>query len=211
LAIAYPVETQEIWVQRGAETGPDVAEGDVDDADVDHRHQRPQHRGDGDEDLLALDGVFSSGERWGLVGADGDRGAHPFGGTAPGIPSRRISTGTRCTTFTKLPEALSGGEQREAGAGGAGHALHLALELLPAVGVDLHARRLAGLHPPDLVFLEVGHHPHVPERNDGHHRPLGGDQLTLLHGATAHHAVDGGADVGVAAVQRGEIVGGPGP
>ena len=79
-----------------------------------------------------------------------------------GDRSRRTSTGTRCTTFTKLPDALSGGQQREARAGGAGQALHVALEV--AAGRRCRrctVHRLARAHLADLVLLEVGDHPDV--------------------------------------------------
>ena len=70
-----------------------------------------------------------------------------------------MRTGTRCTTLTKLPDALSGGSSEKLRAGAAREALDLALELAArdrrrSSIVDLLAR----LHLADLRLLEVGDH-----------------------------------------------------
>ena len=51
-----------------------------------------------------------------------------------------------------------GRQQREARAGAAGQALHLALELLVREGVELDLDALARLHLADLRLLEVRDH-----------------------------------------------------
>ena len=43
--------------------------------------------------------------------------------------------GNRCTTFTKLPVAFSGGRETGAGAGSAGHTLHVPV-IFPGKSVD---------------------------------------------------------------------------
>src|SRR5205814_3299715 len=94
-------------VERPPEVGADVVQRDVHDGDVQERHQPRQHRARGDEPLAPAE--------------DGSLGAHhslirtvtsaliPGRSATPGGPSRRMSTGMRCTTFTKFPVALSGG------------------------------------------------------------------------------------------------------
>ena len=57
-------------------------------------------------------------------------------GTSGGGLTQAMRTGTRCTTFTKLPEALSGGSSEKLRAGAAGEALDPALELAAGIRVD---------------------------------------------------------------------------
>ena len=56
--------------------------------------------------------------------------------TSAGGSTQAMRTGTRCTTLTKLPVALSARQQREARAGAAGEALDLPSSLRPGKRVD---------------------------------------------------------------------------
>src|SRR6267142_3471316 len=96
-------------VERRPEVGADIVQRDVHDGDVQERHQTRDHRARGDQRLAPA--------------KDGRLGAHhslirtltsaliPGRRSTPGGPSRRMSTGMRCTTFTKFPVALSGGSR----------------------------------------------------------------------------------------------------
>src|SRR5215472_7908001 len=108
----------------------------------------------------------------------------------------------------EVPARVVGREEGEASAGSPGQTFHATGELTATEGVDPHRGLLAGLHLADLVFLEVGDHPDVLERHQRHHRAVGGDELPLLDGAAADDAIHGRTNLGVAAVQRGEVVGG---
>ena len=72
-----------------------------------------------------------------------------------------MRTGTRCTTLTKLPVALSGGSRLKRGAGRRREALDRARELAAAEGIDLDRDALADAHVLELRLLEVRRDPHV--------------------------------------------------
>src|SRR5262249_20246662 len=105
-------------IERGAEGGADVTERDVDDRDVDERHQRGPHHDQRDEQLRACDltwhrrspGGRSVDQFWMVTVT---AALMPGRRATSGRRSRRTSTGTRCTTFVKLPEALSGGSSEK--------------------------------------------------------------------------------------------------
>ena len=81
--------------------------------------------------------------------------------------SKTIFTGTRWTTFTKLPVAFSGGNKLNAAPLPACTLSTCAAKFAAAKRVNLHRHRLAGPHVLQLRFLEVRHDPHV-RWHDGH-------------------------------------------
>src|SRR5215813_11879800 len=94
--------------------------------------------------LLPWMGVFSSTAGLELVGADGDRGAHPG---AERDHRRAVETDQHRDALHHLHEVARGvvrREQREPGTRRPGEALHLPGEPLASIGVDLHRRRLSG-------------------------------------------------------------------
>ncbi len=103
---------------------------------------------------------------------------------------------------------VSGGifrrQQAEAGAAGAGDAVHLAV-VGSAVGVDVDGDALADLHFAQLRFFEVGGDPNVVEIDDLHQFLAGSDVLPDFDGAIADDAVHRGNDLGVLQVQCGLI------
>src|SRR5215472_14234327 len=159
--------------------------------------------------LLPWIGVCSSmGVASGTLdaGSHGDGGAHP----RPERDHRGLVEPDEhrhaLHDLHEVPARVIGREESETSAGSAGQALHATGELAPAEGIDPHRGLLAGLHLADLVLLEVGNHPDVLERHQRHHRPVGRDELALLDGAAADDAVHRRAHLGVAAVERGEVV-----
>src|SRR4051812_27995723 len=101
-----------------AEARANVVERDVDDRDVDHRHQRGRHDDGRDaelrpRDLIAVHGASSLSAHCRVDTVT--VALKPGRSSVPGCGSSRTSTGTRCTTLVKLPDALSGGssEKRE--------------------------------------------------------------------------------------------------
>ena len=89
-------------------------------------------------------------------------------GSCPG--SSTIFTGTRCTTFTKLPVAFSGGSRLNRAPVAAAMLSTCALKFLAAVGVHLDDRALARPHVGQLRLLEVRGHPDVLERDERQQR-----------------------------------------
>ncbi|EAU64574.1 conserved hypothetical protein [Stigmatella aurantiaca DW4/3-1] len=196
-------------IQRGAKARPDVVERHVDDGDVEHRHQRRGHGGDGDACLGAGDGVALHGLR--LPRVHRDDGAHArLQRQFLQVPVEAHQHGDALHHLHEVAGGVVRGQQREARAAGARQAVHMRPEVLAAKGVHLHIHRLARAHPAHLVLLEVGHHPHVILGNDGHQGALGADHLPHLHRAAAHHAVDGRAHLGVGDGQLGQMQGGAG-
>ena len=53
----------------------------------------------------------------------------------------------------------------------------------------------------ELGFLEVGRDPNFTKRNDGHQVLAAGYVRSYLHGALAHHAIDGSHDGGVGKIE----------
>src|SRR4030095_10664850 len=90
-------------VDRRRQAARDVRQRHVDDGGVEHFHEGREH--DGDRDHPWIDGfhcVYT-------VGTTDMPGRSMCSGSCPS--SSTIFTGTRCTTFTKLPVALSGGRR----------------------------------------------------------------------------------------------------
>ena len=69
--------------------------------------------------------------------------------------ARSIRTGNRWTTFTKLPVAFSGRQERRRGSGGRRESAHAPLERTPRVGVDVNLDRLPDHDVAELGLLEV--------------------------------------------------------
>ena len=76
-----------------------------------------------------------------------------------------MCTGSRCTTFTKLPLAFSGGSSDNAAPVPAEPG-HPAVKDAIRIGVDMNVHVLADAKMFELGFLEVGVDPHVLQRQD---------------------------------------------
>jgi hypothetical protein len=94
---------------------------------------------------------------------------------------KRIRTGIRCTTFTKLPVAFSGGSRLVCAPGGAGHALDVSA-VFPEKGIDADIDRLVGTHFFELRFLGVGGDPNILRLVDDQQLLAGLHSLANLHG-----------------------------
>ena len=100
--------------------------------------------------------------------------------------SKRIFTGTRWMTFTKLPVAFSGGNKLNCRAAAGLHTVHVRAEFPSAQRVNRHERGLARVHFFQLRFLEIGHDPHI--RRHKRHDLLAGLQIIADFNLLSRHA-----------------------
>ena len=182
------------FLARGAEVAGHLRQRDVDDGGVEHLHDRGRDQAEQDEPARARDGLVEARP---AARAASAAAAALIGGTPSPSPTCRaaarrrrsaprsstIFTGTRCTTLTKLPLALSGGSRLNVAPVAAGDAVHVAgvrrgrRTRPPTTDARCPARRSR-----ELRLLEVGDDPHVVERRHRHQRLAGLHDLADFDG-----------------------------
>ena len=99
-----------------------------------------------------------------------------------------ILTGTRCTIFTKLPVAFSGGKAVNFDPDPMLHAVDMASQVELGIGVHVDLDALAGPQPIKLVLLEIGGHPDF-RRNDRENLLARRDVVAHFHIALGDPAI----------------------